>query len=190
MFLDSISFTAEEMPPFDKGSGTLSDPFLLEKRADFDKLSSYVLDGETFSDVYFKIQPDTSITGQSNGKIIEMGSSAFTPIGYYGTSSTFKGNIDGNGCTIKGLKVDLSIARAGFIGALSGGSVKNLTIDSTSTIKSSTSDAAGIVGYMTGGIVENCLNYAMVSGGKQNGGVVANVNNDNAIIRNCKITVQ
>lgn len=185
-FLDSISFTAEEMPPFDKGSGTLSDPFLLEKRADFDKLSSYVLDGETFSDVYFKIQPDTSITGQSNGKIIEMGSSAFTPIGYYGTSSTFKGNIDGNGCTIKGLKVDLSIARAGFIGALSGGSVKNLTIDSTSTIKSSTSDAAGIVGYMTGGIVENCLNYAMVSGGKQNGGVVANVNNDNAIIRNCK----
>lgn len=185
-FLDSISFTAEEMPPFDKGSGTLSDPFLLEKRADFDKLSSYVLDGETFSDVYFKIQPDTSITGQSNGKIIEMGSSAFTPIGYYGTSSTFKGNIDGNGCTIKGLKVDLSMARAGFIGALSGGSVKNLTIDSTSTIKSSTSDAAGIVGYMTGGIVENCLNYAMVSGGKQNGGVVANVNNDNAIIRNCK----
>lgn len=185
-FLDSISFTAEEMPPFDKGSGTLSDPFLLEKRADFDKLSSYVLDGETFSDVYFKIQPNTSITGQSNGKIIEMGSSAFTPIGYYGTSSTFKGNIDGNGCTIKGLKVDLSIARAGFIGALSGGSVKNLTIDSTSTIKSSTSDAAGIVGYMTGGIVENCLNYAMVSGGKQNGGVVANVNNDNAIIRNCK----
>lgn len=185
-FLDSISFTAEEMPPFDKGSGTLSDPFLLEKRADFDKLSSYVLDGETFSDVYFKIQPDTSITGQSNGKTIEMGSSAFTPIGYYGTSSTFKGNIDGNGCTIKGLKVDLSIARAGFIGALSGGSVKNLTIDSTSTIKSSTSDAAGIVGYMTGGIVENCLNYAMVSGGKQNGGVVANVNNDNAIIRNCK----
>lgn len=185
-FLDSISFTAEEMPPFDKGSGTLSDPFLLEKRADFDKLSSYVLDGETFSDVYFKIQPDTSITGQSTGKIIEMGSSAFTPIGYYGTSSTFKGNIDGNGCTIKGLKVDLSIARAGFIGALSGGSVKNLTIDSTSTIKSSTSDAAGIVGYMTGGIVENCLNYAMVSGGKQNGGVVANVNNDNAIIRNCK----
>ena len=174
------------MPPFDKGSGTLSDPFLLEKRADFDKLSSYVLDGETFSDVYFKIQPDTSITGQSNGKIIEMGSSAFTPIGYYGTSSTFKGNIDGNGCTIKGLKVDLSMARAGFIGALSGGSVKNLTIDSTSTIKSSTSDAAGIVGYMTGGIVENCLNYAMVSGGKQNGGVVANVNNDNAIIRNCK----
>ena len=185
-FLDSISFTAEEMPPFDKGSGTLSDPFLLEKRADFDKLSSYVLDGETFSDVYFKIQPDTSITGQSNGKTIEMGSSAFTPIGYYGTSSTFKGNIDGNGCTIKGLKVDLSIARAGFIGALSGGSVKNLTIDSTSTIKSSTSDAAGIVGYMTGGIVENCLNYATVSGGKQNGGVVANVNNDNAIIRNCK----
>lgn len=185
-FLDSISFTAEEMPPFDKGSGTLSDPFLLEKRADFDKLSSYVLDGETFGDVYFKIQPDTSITGQSNGKTIEMGSSAFTPIGYYGTSSTFKGNIDGNGCTIKGLKVDLSIARAGFIGALSGGSVKNLTIDSTSTIKSSTSDAAGIVGYMTGGIVENCLNYATVSGGKQNGGVVANVNNDNAIIRNCK----
>lgn len=185
-FLDSISFTAEEMPPFDKGSGTLSDPFLLEKRADFDKLSSYVLDGETFSDVYFKIQPDTSVTGQSNGKTIEMGSSAFTPIGYYGTSSTFKGNIDGNGCTIKGLKVDLSIARAGFIGALSGGSVKNLTIDSTSTIKSSASDAAGIVGYMTGGIVENCVNYATVSGGKQNGGVVANVNNDNAIIRNCK----
>lgn len=185
-FLDSISFTAEEMPPFDKGSGTLSDPFLLEKRADFDKLSSYVLDGETFSDVYFKIQPDTSITGQSNGKTIEMGSTAFTPIGYYGTGSTFKGNIDGNGCTIKGLKVDLSIARAGFIGALSGGSVKNLTIDSTSTIKSSASDAAGIVGYMTGGIVENCVNYATVSGGKQNGGVVANVNNDNAIIRNCK----
>ncbi len=185
-FLDSISFTAEEMPPFDKGSGTLSDPFLLEKRADFDKLSSYVLDGETFSDVYFKIQPDTSVTGQSNGKTIEMGSSAFTPIGYYGTSSTFKGNLDGNGCTIKGLKVDLSIARAGFIGALSGGSVKNLTIDSTSTIKSSASDAAGIVGYMTGGIVENCVNYATVSGGKQNGGVVANVNNDNAIIRNCK----
>lgn len=185
-FLDSISFTAEEMPPFDKGSGTLSDPFLLEKRADFDKLSSYVLDGETFGDVYFKIQPDTSVTGQSNGKTIEMGSTAFTPIGYYGTGSTFKGNIDGNGCTIKGLKVDLSIARAGFIGALSGGSVKNLTIDSTSTIKSSASDAAGIVGYMTGGIVENCVNYATVSGGKQNGGVVANVNNDNAIIRNCK----
>lgn len=169
-----------------EGNGSIDNPYTLADRLDFDILSGYVASWSDCANKYFKIQPDTSITGQSNGKTIEMGSSAFTPIGYYGTSSTFKGNLDGNGCTIKGLKVDLSIARAGFIGALSGGSVKNLTIDSTSTIKSSASDAAGIVGYMTGGIVENCVNYATVSGGKQNGGVVANVNNDNAIIRNCK----
>ncbi len=166
-FLDSISFAAEEMPPFDKGSGTLSDPFLLEKRADFDKLSSYVLDGNTFSDVYFKIQPDTSVTGQSNGKTIEMGGTHFTPIG--NSTTKFAGTLLGNGCTINGLVTN---------GQYSGlfGYVNNARIDSLTVNVSNDSDstsAGGLVGVVNGTTtITNCNVTGSVKGKHQVGGFV------------------
>lgn len=166
-FLDSISFAAEEMPPFDKGSGTLSDPFLLEKRADFDKLSSYVLDGNTFSDVYFKIQPDTSVTGQSNGKTIAMGGTHFTPIG--NSTTKFAGTLLGNGCTINGLVTNGQYS--GLFGYVNNTHIENLTVNVSND--SGSTSAGGLVGVVNGTTtITNCNVSGAVKGTHQIGGFV------------------
>lgn len=166
-FLDSISFAAEEMPPFDKGSGTLSDPFLLEKRADFDKLSSYVLDGNTFSDVYFKIQPDTSVTGQSNGKTIAMGGTHFTPIG--NSTTKFAGTLLGNGYTINGLVTNGQYS--GLFGYVNNARIDSLTVNVSND--SGNTSAGGLVGVVNGTTtITNCNVTGSVKGTHQIGGFV------------------
>lgn len=160
------------------GAGTQASPFLLKNRKDFDIFRLFIEGGDAGQGVYFKVQPDTS-NGQ-NG-YIDMLSTAYTPGGYYDTAShgSFSGHLDGNNVQIRNLVISLdsSTARAGLIGSAgSGAEIKNVYIGSGSSVKSERSDAAGVVGYASGTVtIANCVNYATISSGHQNGGIIGNI---------------
>lgn len=70
--------------------------------------------------------------------------------------SSFTGTFDGNEHTITGLTVNLTNEiRAGFIGRLDGGTVKNLTLENVN-ITGIDVTAGGVAGYCNGGTIENC----------------------------------
>lgn len=171
------------------------DTYLLRNRKDFDYFSAYVISGYSTSGKAFKVVPE-------NGSYIDMGGTAYVPGGYYQYSafhgkayqSSFQGTFDGNNKPIRNLKIELDSdkARAALIGTLNGGGVvKNVIIGASSgdssTISTPHSDAGSVVGYLTNGTVQDCVNYATVSSdGNQIGGIVSNLNGSNAVVKGCK----
>lgn len=171
------------------------DTYLLRNRKDFDYFSAYVISGYSTSGKTFKVVPE-------NGSYIDMGDTAYVPGGYYqynafhgkAYQSSFQGTFDGNNKPIRNLKIefDSDKARAALIGTLNGGGVvKNVIIGASSgdssTISTPQSDAGSVVGYLTKGTVQDCVNYATVSsGGNQIGGIVSNLNGSNAVVKGCK----
>lgn len=150
-FLDSISYTATETNPFDSGTGTAADPFILTKYDDFVKLTNYVKEGEYFSSNYFKVQPNTTIAGQSDGKTIAMGGSDFEPIG--NDTTPFKGILDGNNCTIYNFET-AEKDNTGLFGVVDG-TIKNLTVSKFTIRNNGNSNHGAIVGKLSG-TIDNC----------------------------------
>ena len=195
MFIDSISFNATETSPFAAGTGTSSDPYQLRNRSDFDLLSGYLRTDISFAGEYFKVQPDTS-NGQ-NGYIDMLGNNAnygaYTPGGLYDSTShgSFRGHLDGNNVEIRNLVISVGTdtARAALIGTAGDGAViSNVHIASGSSVSSLRSDAAGVVGFVSGNVtVSGCVNDASIYSPMQNGGIVANVSTSgNLTITNCQ----
>ncbi|MBQ8013753.1 MAG: hypothetical protein IJ257_05085 [Treponema sp.] len=88
--------------------------------------------------------------------------------------STFKGTFDGNDKTISGLNGQVALFQT-----VSGGTVKNLTIEGTST-------KAGIVSNLQGGLIEGCTSRVSVTGTEiYVGGIAGIMNGTNTTIRNC-----
>ncbi len=117
-------------------------------------------------------------------KDIDLGDEEWTPIGRKsGSIYPFTGIFDGNGKTIKGLKVagDNKTPGQGLFGFVDGATVKNLTVKGEVESKfSSTTDSSastgGIIGYLSSNgtdfSVENCISYVNVKGQSQVGGIV------------------
>lgn len=107
-------------------------------------------------------------------KDIDLGDEPWTPIGK-STSYAYKGTFDGAGYTVKGLKITgTATQNCGLFGYVSGGTVKNLTVEGTVIGGECT---AGIIGEQNGtACVENCVNRATVSGTNNVGGIVGKVN--------------
>lgn len=106
-------------------------------------------------------------------KDIDLGDEPWTPIGK-STSYAYKGTFDGQGYTIKGLYINSSVSNQALFGYVSGGTVKNLTVEGTVIGGECT---AGIIGEQNGtACVENCVNRATVSGTNNVGGIVGKVN--------------
>ena len=97
----------------------------------------------------------------------------WVPIGNRDIS--YCGTFDGNGKTISNL-VTNGEKYQGFVGHLGdGGVIQNLTLDATCSVKGSTSYGnnylGGICGRQSGGTIQNCANYAEVSGSDLVGGI-------------------
>ena len=114
-------------------------------------------------------------------KDIDLGDEPWTPIGQYARNA-YKGVFDGQGYTIKRLKITGSTSNHyGLFGVVGSGTVRNLTVEGTVTVTGSGSSSygiAGIVGTMndgTTGTVENCVNKATISGTQNVGGIVGYV---------------
>ena len=130
---------SEQMPRYNGGSGTESDPWLISSEADLQLLANTINSGKAavfdadaaaggkgvagnYYGYYFKQTADLDLSGIKN----------WDPIGYSG-GCYFAGHYDGDGHTISNAKStgkndDEGFATAGIFGWVAFGSVKNLTV--------------------------------------------------------------
>ena len=132
-----------------EGAGTESDPYIISSTADLDLLATRVNDGEDFYGTYFKLGSDITYTGGSATE------SNYTAIG--NSEIQFMGTFDGDGHTIKGIRIyrsgtDDADNNQGLFG-WSGGTIKNVTLADANI--TGFNYVAGIVG-LNYGIIENC----------------------------------
>lgn len=88
-------------------------------------------------------------------------------------SEAFSGIFDGNGHTIKGLRINASTAYQGFFAYTNGATIKNLTIDGSVT--SSENYVGGIVGNAPNTTIQNCLFSGSVATTKNKGAYVGGI---------------
>ncbi len=132
------------------GSGTKTDPYVIDTVAKLQKLATDVNSGTTFSGKYFVQTADIDLTSITS----------WTPIGgapgdgslasdYY-----FSGIYDGGGFTVSNIKITVDDYQLGLFGYVKGGTVKNLNVNNVTI-----SDAAS----MLGGIIGECDNYSTIT---------------------------
>ena len=126
-------------------------------------------------------------------KNLDLNGIEWTPIGTKGTSNVFKGTFDGDGRTIKNLKISSGDCVA-FFGAVENATVKNLTVEGNGNGK----NAAGIVARVVGGAtIENCVNRATINASDKAAGIVMYAQGSSSsnqygplssdcVIKNCK----
>ena len=175
--------------PWTAGSGTQSDPYLIETPAQLAHLSKQVKAGETYEGKYFKLTDNLNMGADKGLK--------FDPIGFFDeyvdqengntlvdASKYFLGVFDGNGKTIDNIHIyyvdpnpNNSVGGTGLFACISGNAeVKNLTVGAKSKVEGL--DVTGtFVGAMKGGKLTNCVSYASmdISGGMGQAGIVGNV---------------
>lgn len=189
------------------GKGTAESPYLIKDTADMNRLARITsIDRQPFVGTYFRLTADLDFTGDST--FLGIGNKAYSSSYYFG------GTFDGDGHTIRNLKMgkivwksnynkDGSWTNASFdatqqesfkapFGVIGGlGVVKNLTIDSTCLFEGS-GYCAGIA-VTNSGRIENCRNYATVrvlsthASGivANNAGLVQKCLNAGAVTSNC-----
>ena len=154
------------------GSGTEEDPYLIYTAEGLKVFRDKANGGER--NAFAKLMNDIVLndgTFDADGNYTAAdGSTAepekWTPIGT--DDNRYRGTFDGNGKTVKGLYVNTESDRtAGLFGATGGPKIKNLTVDGCVIGKDW---AGGILGFSTGGVIENCTNNASVT--------VANLDSD------------
>ena len=119
---------------------------------------------------------------------IDLNNEPWTPIGNYteGNQIYYEGTFDGGGHTISGLNVTGKFQFAGLFGAVTGGTIKNLTVAGNVSSSSSQCGAGGIVGYASNAVIKNCSNHCSVSGSVSSSiGGIAGYNDNNAKIIEC-----
>ena len=121
------------------------------------------------------------------------------PIGYYDQETedvkypdtkdnkAFKGIFDGKNNEINGITITSSDEMChGLFGLVINGTINNVVIGENNNI-SGRVKTAGVVGYLYGfeGNINNCVNYANISGGDTTGGIVGSIVGQHTIY-NCK----
>ncbi|MCM1158721.1 MAG: fibronectin type III domain-containing protein [Bacteroidales bacterium] len=110
---------------------------------------------------------------------INLGGEEWTPIGYrddYNTYVYYAGTFDGCGRTVSGLNIQSSKQYRAMFGYVKGATIKNLTVKGTVEVSpASSSYAAGIVGYGSPVVLENCTNEVNVTSATKGyvGGIAA-----------------
>ena len=156
-----------------KGDGSVNYPYEIGTLAEWNKLVS-ISASDAFAGKNFKLTADIgTITNK---------------IGTYGTG--FSGTFDGNGHTITvNWSFDSGAANQGLVGHLNAtGVIRDLTINGTISSAKTSGDAniGAVVGVLSGGLVENCVNNANfnIQTGCV-GGIVGLSDNVNGIVRDC-----
>ena len=139
-------WTGEIAEGFAGGTGTSSDPYIIESGSEFAYLSSLVSDGNALNDIYFELESD-----------VDLNSIEWEPIGS-DDSHPFSGVFDGNGHAITNMKVEGGFkGRVGLFGSLKDAVVKDLAIENASVSLDYYSES-----YFAGGIVAGTTYYANI----------------------------
>ena len=157
------------------GNGRRNDPFLISSTADWDKLAKFCNGGNKSAGMYFLQTADFDL---KSGRLTSI--------------STFSGNYDGGGHTIRNAYID-GDGVVGPFGVVNGdGTVTRLCVEN-STIKylKEGMRAGGIAARLTdNGVISNCLvkGCKVENNGRSGvvGGIVADMFNQSAI-RNCLV---
>ena len=173
----TISFTYYEWngeySPWTNGTGTESDPFLIENVQQLTYLAYRVNNGLDAAgghvsnhDLYYKLMTDVNLNGSENFQ--------WTPIGYWISENnyySFGGHFDGNNHTVSGLFINSDANRVGFFGYVDGAEIKNLSV-SGDTVATISAYAGGIVGYAHASTLKDCNNHCNVINAAFLGGIV------------------
>jgi len=173
-------WNGESTEPITKGSGSESDPYLIESAAQLAGLAYDINNDklENYKGKYYKLMKD-----------IDLVSKPWTPIGDKTHFPHLR--LDGNGKSIINLKVEESDGYAGLFYWLSGTSsteksvVSNLTIRNAD-VKTGGRDAGVIVGFTSFSDIMNCRVDGAVTSAYCAGGIVGS--GDPSII-NCRADV-
>jgi|GEM_PF-1160470 surface protein len=154
------TFTVTLSSPFEGGTGTEADPYLITTAAQLDAIRT-LIDGETGNDIsqHFKLMNDINldVAPYNEGK-------GWIPFTKSEIGESFAGYFDGNGYTISGLYINSGDYNyMGMFGYVVGGSISNVTfsdVDITSSGEIYTSP----LGYISGAAVSNVHVTGKVSG--------------------------
>lgn len=112
---------------------------------------------------------------------VDLKNEEWTPIGVK-DGNKFKGTFDGQGNSIKNMKIENGPDYAAFFGAVENATVKDLTVEGSV----SGSNVAGIAGRVDGSSkLINCTNKATVTGTSKAAGIVVKIEANNTLVENC-----
>ena len=169
--------------PHFAGSGTSSDPYIIDMPERLAKLAEYVNAGTApYADAgkYYKLNADINLSVYG---VTFNGGKGWIPIGT-SSSRTFSGHFDGNGHTVSGLYINGSSGEVGLFGRLLNATIKNLGVAGTVTGSGS---VGGLAGWSRSSTITNCYSSVTVTGTgtSSTGGLVGA---DNGTIINCYTT--
>ena len=155
---------------YESGTGTAEDPYIIRTGAQLAYMQSQYSGKQSqvyASGIYFKLAASIDLTGAEWKPIAHRGD--FTSAKW----SYFAGIFDGNGYTIKLVVDNTNYAGYGLFEGLRG-TVKNLTVAGSLVVK----NRVGAIAYMSSNnaVIENCNNYATISGSGYAGGIIGAVN--------------
>ena len=219
----AATFTAEEdvyvddtSKDFDSGDGTKENPFLIMNARQLDNVRKYLqgIPERSLDFCYFKIGRDIDLTEYYGETWAEQGwteDMGWMPLGWLSSTSKeiFNGNLDGQGYTITGLKINSDEDYMGLFGRIAAetgeedsGVIRNLNVEAPEVWgytggNTSYSGRVGVIAGQTnsGAVIDNCsVNGGFVRGGAEDtptqavGGIVGYIGTSTKGITNCTIT--
>ncbi|MCK9182370.1 MAG: hypothetical protein M0P13_05765 [Fibrobacteraceae bacterium] len=163
---DMGSSSSSSYVPLSSGPGeSAENPILISTEAELLAFADSVnLGRHSYMNKYYALANDIAVSSGTS----------WTPIGsgsrVYPVASPFSGTFDGQGHTVSGISIDSDTLYVGFFGALSGATIKNLTVEGNIQGRYA---VGGIAGYAKQTIFENVHNAAIVQASSQYaGGIV------------------
>ncbi|MBD5142939.1 MAG: hypothetical protein HDT22_04915 [Ruminococcus sp.] len=169
-----LAVTVKEIPTgFFSGSGTQNDPFLIQNKADLEKMRDLV-NNTAFNPVYGRAYYlQTADIDLENENWIPIGL-GFGEDGQYNYKTRmFYGVYNGSNHYIRNLHVDGAYENAGLFGAIRENTCEVRNIVVTGQVKTSGMNAGGIAGQQQySALIENCAFIGDVSANEMAGGIV------------------
>ena len=165
-----------QFPIYSGDEGTSGKPYQIKTIDDLNKLAADVNSGTNYEGKYFRLENDLDFYEATNTALrpttawddATSQENNYTAIGLYsGTTANrryFCGHFDGNGMTIRGIRIYSTETSKGFglFGLIgSGAEVKNVVLDEARIAGGGYS--AGIVGWNEGGTIDACQATAKVA---------------------------
>ena len=154
------------------GSGTKDDPYLIFNPIQLHNIRNFT----GYDDVYFKLMSDIDLTEFIDDNSPTEG---WEPIG--SVQSPFMGNLDGDGHTISGIRIDRKADCVGFFSCVKNANISNLKIEG-STIKGN-SHVGAFIGAADNSVITGVsASFSNVDGQKITAGLIGSAQDG------CRIT--